>query len=251
MTTTSGIVITDAQKKQFHDEGFFILERVIPEEHLEILRAECQRYIDAMHEEMDKAGTDTLGISHRNKRYFVALRYKESAQLRDFLFSNLMADICRATLGDEAYLFWEQYVVKAAEIGMKFSWHQDSGFVDSAHRPYVSCWCPLEDVSEQNGTVYLLPYSRAGVREKVEHVRDPETNDKIGYHGDDPGDIVEVAAGSVVVFSSVAFHRSGPNTTNRMRRVYLAQYAAKPILKADGSPWGLAEPFLKNGQRVS
>ena len=40
-----------------------------------------------------------------------------------------MADVCRATLGDTAYLFWEQYVVKGAEAGMKFSWHQDSGYV--------------------------------------------------------------------------------------------------------------------------
>jgi hypothetical protein len=37
-----------------------------------------------------------------------------------------------------------------------------------------------------------------------------------------------------------------------MRRVYLAQYSAEPILSEDRSrPRHLAEPFLVDGQRVS
>ena len=74
----------------------------------------------------------------------------------------------RATLGETDYLFNEQYVVKAAEKGLKFGWHQDSGFVGYTHRPYLSCWCAIDDVTVENGTVYLLPYSRAGTRELVE-----------------------------------------------------------------------------------
>jgi ectoine hydroxylase-related dioxygenase (phytanoyl-CoA dioxygenase family) len=48
--------------------------------------------------------------------------------------------------------------VKAAEQGMPFSWHQDSGFIDHRHRPYLTCWIALDDMTEANGTVYLLPY---------------------------------------------------------------------------------------------
>ena len=39
----------------------------------------------------------------------------------------------------------------------------------------------------ENGTIYVLPYSRAGVRETVKHVKETGTNDMVGYHGDDPG----------------------------------------------------------------
>jgi hypothetical protein len=42
-------------------------------------------------------------------------------------------------------------------------------------------------------------------------------------------------AGSIAVFSSVCFHRSGPNRTSKMRCIYLPQYSAEPILSADGS----------------
>ena len=49
----------------------------------------------------------------------------------------------------------------------------------------------------------------------------------------------------VVGFSSTVLHRSGPNTTDQMRRVYVAQYSPAPILSADGSrPRHLAEPVL-------
>jgi ectoine hydroxylase-related dioxygenase (phytanoyl-CoA dioxygenase family) len=162
-----------------------------------------------------------------------------------------MADIARAALGETVYLFNEQYVVKAAERGMKFGWHQDSGFIGYAHRPYLTCWIALDEVSEANGTVYLLPYERAGTRRVVEHVHDDETNDMVGYFGDDPGDPVSVSAGSIACFSSTLFHRSGPNTTDRIRRVYVAQYSPEPILNEERSaPRHLADPLFIDGERV-
>ena len=161
--TTEMIHISDAQKQQYQEEGYVILERVIPAEQLQTLRDECQRFIDDMHAEMESKGTDTLGISHRHKRYFIAHAAARSPRIYAFVFSDLMADICRATIGDEAYLYWDQYVVKAAERGMKFSCIKDSAFNAIApHRPYVSIWCALDDMSEANGTTYILPYSRAG-----------------------------------------------------------------------------------------
>jgi ectoine hydroxylase-related dioxygenase (phytanoyl-CoA dioxygenase family) len=160
-----------------------------------------------------------------------------------------MAQIARIALGRTVFLFNEQYVVKGAERGMKFSWHQDSGYVGYAHAPYLTCWIPLDDVDEPNGTVYLLPYGRAGTRDVVEHVRDEETNDRIGYFGYDPGDPVVVAAGSIVCFSSTVFHRSGPNTSDRMRRVYVAQYSPEPVQNEERSgPRHLAEPLLIDGE---
>jgi ectoine hydroxylase-related dioxygenase (phytanoyl-CoA dioxygenase family) len=237
------VSVTADEIRRFNDEGFFVLERVVADEDLDTLRSECQRCIDDRDREMDRLGVDALDLDHRGRRYFVHA-YGKSPAVKRFLFSDLMAEIAKATLGDTVYLFNEQYVVKAAERGMKFGWHQDSGFIPYSHRPYLTCWIALDDVTEENGTVYLLPYSRAGTREVVEHVRDEETNDMIGYFGGDPGDPVVVPAGSIACFSSTVFHRSGPNTTDRMRRVYLAQYSAEPILSEDRSrPRHLAEPL--------
>ena len=247
----SAVRITSEHGRQFREEGFFVLKDTVPPGELDTLRGECQRFIDERDREMDRLGVDKLDLDHRGSRYFVHA-YGKSPAVERFLSSDLMVQIAQAALGDTVYLFNEQYVVKAAEQGMKFAWHQDSGFIDYPHRPYLTCWIALDDMTEANGTVYLLPYSRAGTRDVVKHVRDEESNDLVGYFGDDAGDPVIVPAGTIVCFSTTLLHRSGPNTTDRMRRVYVAQYSAEPILSEDGSrPRMLAEPVLVDGKRVS
>ena len=244
--------ISDQQRSQYRDEGYFVLENAIPDDYLDTLRRECQAFIDQMNAEMDRAGTDTIGINHRNRRYFIGQPSIQSASIRSIYYSELFAEICRSTIGAEVFGYYEQYVVKAAERGMRFSWHQDSAFGEVApHPPYVTCWCALDDMTAENGTVYLLPYSRAGSRELVPHIPEDGTNDLVGYSGDDPGQIVQVPAGSIAVFSSHVLHRSGVNTTDRMRRVYLAQYAPVVMRSAEtGEPWGRNEPFLEAGRIV-
>jgi ectoine hydroxylase-related dioxygenase (phytanoyl-CoA dioxygenase family) len=240
----SALQINPAHARHFHDEGWIVLESALAPAALETLRSECRRLVAERDAEMTRRGVDTLDLCHRGRRYFLHA-YATSPAVRQFLFSDPMADITRAVLGDNVYLFNEQYVIKAAERGMPFGWHQDSGFIPYPHRPYVTCWIPLDDVSESNGTVHLLPYSRAGTRDVVEHHRDPGTNDMIGYTGHDPGDPVIVSAGSIVVFSSTVFHRTGPNTSDHPRRVYIAQYTSEPLLSDDRSqPRHLAEPLL-------
>lgn len=250
------MLITDEQKKSYREEGYMVLPAVIPDEMLSMLREECSYYLGYFDSIMDSKGVETQDISHRGKRYFINNRYRLSQRLWTFIFSDLMAEVARATVGPDAYLFHEQWVVKGAEQGMKFAWHQDSGYVKwyeptTKHRPYVTCWCTLDDVNERNGTVYLLPHSRAGTKGTIiDHVQEQGTNDLVGYKGEDPGQAIIVPAGSIVAFDSYVLHRSGANRTNRMRRIYLPQYSAEPILRPDGKPWAMATPFLKGGKLI-
>jgi ectoine hydroxylase-related dioxygenase (phytanoyl-CoA dioxygenase family) len=247
----SALEITPEHLARYHDEGWFVLESALAPSELETLRRECQRLVAERDAEMTRLGVDTLDLCHRGRRYFLHA-YATSPAVRRFLFSDRMADIARAALGDTVYLFNEQYVIKTAEQGMPFGWHQDSGFIPYPHQRYLTCWIPLDDVAASNGTVYLLPYSRAGTSDVVEHHRDPETNDMIGYTGHDPGDPLTLPAGSIAAFSSTAFHRTGPNTSDHPRRVYIAQYSAEPLLDADRSqPRHLAEPLLIAGHPAS
>lgn len=256
MPTATQPLVTESMYRQYHDQGFMILERCIPEETLAVLREECSYFLGYKDAQMDAAGKATQGVVHRGRRYFIANQYRLSPRLWQFLFSPLMAEIAQAVLGPNVYLFHEQWVVKSAEQGMKFGWHQDSGYVkfydsQTRHQPYLSCWCPLDDVNEENGTVHLLPHSRAGTRDRIlDHTREPGTNDLIGYADDDPGVAIAAAAGSIVAFTSYTLHRSGPNTTNSMRRVYLPQYSAEPILGSNGSLWKMAVPFVKDGKII-
>ena len=63
MTSSSTSPITDQHRQQYIDEGYFILERVIPDDHLQIMRDSCDLLIDLMHQEMDRLGTRIIFIS--------------------------------------------------------------------------------------------------------------------------------------------------------------------------------------------
>jgi ectoine hydroxylase-related dioxygenase (phytanoyl-CoA dioxygenase family) len=249
-TLASPSLVTEIQKQQFKDEGYFILENVLPEEHLELLRNNCQDFIKGIDDEMTAKGVDRIRLNARGKRYFAGDCYKAKHEMGRFIFSELMADICRATLGSEAYLFCDQYVIKGVDKDSAFSWHQDSGYVHHECPMYLSCWVTLDDVTLENGTVFLLPYSEVGIRSVVQHLKDPRTNDMVGYFGKNPGIPAVVPAGSIVVFSSYVFHRSGPNLTDKLRRIYLAQYTPEIIRDLQGKQWGQAVPFLKNGENI-
>jgi ectoine hydroxylase-related dioxygenase (phytanoyl-CoA dioxygenase family) len=122
-------------------------------------------------------------------------------------------------------------------------------YVHEDHDPYLTCWIALDDGTEENGAVYLLPYSRSGVKSYVKHIPDPVNNDLVCYFGSDPGVPMTAPAGSIVVFSSVVMHRSGPNMTDRMRRVYLAHYSNNVIrFKDDETPAGSFDHFLDVGR---
>jgi ectoine hydroxylase-related dioxygenase (phytanoyl-CoA dioxygenase family) len=246
--------VTDAHLRQFAEDGYFVLESAIPPELLSLLGVELRTSIDALNAQMDARGSDVDGLNQRDRRYFIANLHLTQPRVREFLFSEVMADVCRATLGPDVWHFFNQYVVKFAEVGSTFNWHQDSGYVAKRttrpHRPYLSCWCPLDDVSEHNGTISLLPLSRTPTTGVVDHDVDVANNDLVGYAGDDPGELVAVPAGSIVVFSSVVLHSSGPNRSDRPRRVFLAQYSSEPLLDDDGNPLQSVDPFLVNGRVV-
>jgi ectoine hydroxylase-related dioxygenase (phytanoyl-CoA dioxygenase family) len=249
-------LVSDELKQQFETEGYVILPGVIPPDLLAMLREECSYFLGYYDAQMDARGATSEGINHRGSRYFISNRYRLSTRMHQFIFSSLMADLTTSLLGPDVYLFNEQWVVKGAEKGMKFAWHQDSGYVKygdkmTTHKPYLTCWCTLDDVSEANGTVYVLPHSRGGTKNTIlDHEQEAVTHDLIGYKGSDPGDPVIAPAGSIVAFSSYLFHRSGPNQSKAMRRIYLPQYAGEPIQRTSGGLWGMAVPFVKDGQIV-
>jgi len=245
----------ESQARQFAQEGYARFDGVLAGSTLALLREECDAFVAREDARMDALGVDTIGISHRGKRYFANECQRAAPRLRQMLFGEAMADICRATLGDDAYFFFDQFVVKGPEGGLPFAWHQDSGYVvgnggPADHAPYLTCWCPLDDATEENGTVRLIPGShRNGI---LPHERQLGSNDLVGAPADTQGIIVEAKAGDVVAFSSLTLHATSANRSDRPRRVYLAQYTPEVMLDPGTRQLRRnAIPLLREGEQVT
>ena len=90
-----------------------------------------------MDRHLDCLGTDVLGITHRG-----------SQRLPGFILDDLMRQTTTAFPGARRVPLQRTRVVKAGadgtDPGMKFAWHQDSGYVNfrdpgNAHRPCLTC----------------------------------------------------------------------------------------------------------------
>ena len=192
------LTVKTSDIEQYNRLGFAILPAVIDAQMLAMLREECAYFVGYIDGSMKARGRETYGITHRGKRYFISNRYRQSPRMASFIYSDLMASVTKTFLGDDVYLFNEQWVVKGPEQGMNFSWHQDSGYVKfrdpgTTHRPYLTCWCALDDMSDENGSIYVMPHDRADTRNTIlPHRQEQGSNDLIGYEGDDPGELVGV-----------------------------------------------------------
>ncbi|MDO8362236.1 MAG: phytanoyl-CoA dioxygenase family protein [Actinomycetota bacterium] len=244
--------LTDYQVAEFRREGYLVLPAVLTADELAGLRAECERRLTEMVATMDAVGAQTLGLSHRDRRYFLHAPYQDSPFLHRFLFDDAMVDIAASLLGPDVYLFLELFVVKPPEVGMPMAWHQDGGYVmGHPHDPYISLWVALDDMTVANGTLCVLPRSRQPQPGSVTHMKDRWTNDLVGYDGPDPGDALEVPAGSIVAMASTTFHRTGENHSAAARRAFLASYSPTPITGPDGTLWNFADPCRLDGRRVA
>ena len=70
---------------------------------------------------------------------------------------------------------------------------------------------PLDDVNEENGTVYILPYSHIGSRDVLLHKHDPVTNDMVGYFGDLP-EFRSLSRRAASPFSAATFFTAAART---------------------------------------
>lgn len=195
-------------------------------------------------ESVDDGGGRYHDIGRGEARRFLRLRHEDFPEVEAFLLGDRMRGLATALIGPTPHLFVEQFVVKGANSGASFAWHQDGGYVGFDHRPYVTFWIALDAASEENGCIYVLPRDLDRQPQIEPHRWDAENKEKVGYEGDEPGIAVECPAGTVVAFSSLTLHRSGANAAERPRRAYVCQYSPEPIIDpATNRPRHFAKPL--------
>jgi ectoine hydroxylase-related dioxygenase (phytanoyl-CoA dioxygenase family) len=219
------------ESAQFQALGYYVLANGMTAQQRAALCSAC----DAIMQE--QTGVVAAARFHKidvgTRRQFLRHRHKDFPAVADFVLGAQVARIVKSVLGPTAYLFNEQFVVKGAGTGASFAWHQDSGYVGFDHAPYVTLWCALDDATLENGCLHVLARSLDDAAGVLPHRWDEAGSEMVGYEGEQAGTALPCKAGTIVVLSSLTLHRSGPNSTGRVRRAYVCQYSAEPILHPD------------------
>src|SRR5579871_817657 len=210
------------QVEQFDAEGFFVFRNAFTQRDI----ADVTQAIDPLEKATDDFVRDQKGGRHRltttGAITFTAHIVSKSPVLTKFAGHPAIKDICHDLIGDDVRLYWDQSVYKKTQKPQEFPWHQDNGYTFIEPQQYLTLWIPLVDVDEENGCPWIAPgLHRLGT---LEHwVSD------IGLVclRSAPGALAAPArAGDIVVFSSLAPHRTGPNLRqDTVRKAYILQYA--------------------------
>ncbi len=213
--------ITAGQHQQYDELGYFVLPNVFTHAEMDAVAAEIEQF-QRRHEEALAAKGGTEGISRAGEITFTAFLAEHNDAIREFCKRPEFVAITTQFLGPDVDLYWNQSVFKGPEGSKQFPWHQDDGYTPVTPSPYLTLWLALNDATEENGTISILPKSHINGLQ-------PHRKSAIGlicHELDDPdqGLVVPVPAGSMAVFQSLTMHKSGVNRSQGVRKAYVIQY---------------------------
>jgi ectoine hydroxylase-related dioxygenase (phytanoyl-CoA dioxygenase family) len=156
-----------------------------------------------------------------------------SAGLRAFCSGPVFRDLAHDLIGPDVRLYWEQAVYKKPGTRDDFPWHQDNGYNFVEPQQYLTCWVALNAATLDNGCPWVVPGLH--LRGTLRHEMTP-----LGWRcleAPEGAVAAPARAGSIVVFSSLTPHRTGPNLSASPRKAYIVQFAPEgaALVGADGS----------------
>ncbi|KAL6079969.1 putative PhytanoylCoA dioxygenase domain containing 1 (Predicted) [Balamuthia mandrillaris] len=299
------------QTSFFHEKGFLVLspQQLLP--FLSALREELGFLLQQRREQREEALEQTEGCilePMSRQRGNASCRTDREAYMaerscvcgpasascsaviaRELLFGAYLGEVLSSPFGNtrEVCLLNEQYIVKTENSGdaSRFAYHQDRRYLDSGEgaktlrtteRPYISAWIAMDDMDEENGCLYILPYPPppsslptnphlcfTSPEEYTRHHREmaaryPDEKELRRQEAEEieNGEEIEgehaliLPQGSLVLLSSMVWHRSGPNYSSQQRRAYMPQFSWGPQFtssSADASSSTLSRIAQQNG----
>jgi ectoine hydroxylase-related dioxygenase (phytanoyl-CoA dioxygenase family) len=169
--------------------------------------------------------------------------WRVEPRIREFVFDPSLARLATQLIGTSAVRLLEDNALwKEPRSGGELKWHQDFPYWPLAQPNAVTAWIALDDTDEENGAMSVaigshltgerLPAAFGTGTSYLRHMRPPvvkpiEDPEAIGLEVE----TVRLRAGEVSFHSSLTWHGSGPNDSDRQRRAIIIRYVG------DGTVW--------------
>lgn len=237
-----GIRLTSAQIEEFREQGYLVYGPLLEGadvialgERIDALAAGEGAGGKEVGVRMEPEADALVDVVRRDRVWQLLNVAKADEVIGKFARWSVLVDMVRQLLRTEAVHFLQdQVLMKPAHHGSEVSWHQDSGYWTSVE-PWVdppaiaTCWVAVDDVTEDNGCVLMVPGShKHGL---LEHR--PGRNGLLDVQGVefDAAKPVVLARGGVSFHHSCTVHGSGPNRTSHRRRGLALTYVRQDALR--------------------
>ncbi|MDJ0785769.1 MAG: phytanoyl-CoA dioxygenase family protein [Myxococcota bacterium] len=224
--------IDATQAEAWSRDGFFVLEDAFDAETLGPLIAAIDPVEQQVADFLETRPDGKLLIAEAGNITFTTHLVQRLPEARAFCHHPVFQDLASDLLGPDVRLYWDQAVYKKPAKPGVFPWHQDNGYTYIEPQQYLTCWVALTDATVENGCPWVVP----GLHH---HGTLRHWSTDAGFcclEEPDGAVAVPARAGSIVVFSSLTPHRTGPNTSDAVRKAYIVQFApAGAIAYRDGA----------------
>lgn len=232
--------LSSQERRQYDQQGFIIIPDVFP-------AAECE----AINDELDRLIAEQAranGQEPHPRMWLMQLGLRSDLTRRiasDERFLTLVADIVQPGIA----IYSAKLTPKAPHSDDVCVLHQDDAFYrdNSESAVRMSAWLALHHSCKENGAVHFIPGSHKWGLQQWQHAEGDHKHCVREIIDPDPEIMKtavcpEIKQGSVVLFSALTWHFSGPNTSDRLRRSFIVSYQDALATAGNGPQWQILRP---------
>jgi len=251
--------LSKEQVEFFNEYGYLTGVKMLKEEQLEVLRKELFQLTDPslhdnelFYEYNSNESTDPQTI------LFHALgEWRITPGLHDVLWNPAFVMAASQLLGGKAVRFWhDQIFYKPAKKGGVVAWHQDySYWTRTKPVAHITCWCSLDDATEENGCLQYIPGShqwgllpKTNLAGDLHGIRDYLTPEQQKQF--DQVQLAPVKAGEAIFHHPLTLHGSGENKSTRPRRAFVINAFADGVVSDTDEPLLQGVPVIPKGHKM-
>lgn len=229
-------VTNETLHTQYQRDGFLIAEDLLPGEVITALRHRLTDIGNGRVPEFPTTDIEFEPVRHGDTSSLV--RKINRCAENDAVFMSAarrseILNIVESLIGPDIKLFDSQCFMKPPG-GVEKPYHQDSAYFTIEPLSLVTCWIALDDVTVENGCMWVIPGSHHG--DLHDHSQEWDVGGRVDMQVPDEKidrtveTPVRLSAGSCSFHHSMLLHRSGPNQTTGHRRGLAIHYMSSQSL---------------------
>ncbi|MDH3666213.1 MAG: phytanoyl-CoA dioxygenase family protein [Paracoccaceae bacterium] len=241
--------LTQAQIDFYGQSGYLILERRVPDDIMDAIRAEIVRFENqarGMTVSDDKIDLEDSHTPDAPRIRRVKLPHTQSEVIADLMRSDHILAPVRDLIGPDLRLQTTKLNMKSAGYGAAVEWHQDWAFYPYTNDDVLAVGLIIDDMGPENGPLMVFPSThRAGV---FNHHHDGAFVGAmdLAAEGLNMADAVPLMgpAGSISIHHARIVHGSALNRSTQDRRIIFYEMMAAdafPIACGRGKWEGIEE----------
>jgi ectoine hydroxylase-related dioxygenase (phytanoyl-CoA dioxygenase family) len=225
--------LSDEQVAAYRRDGYVAVPRVLDREQVEALRRVTEGFVERSR--ALTASDDVFDLDPRHTAASPVLRRIKNPADHDPLYrwvalDSPIPDIVAELIGPDLRFHHSKLNLKGSLVGAPVEVHQDAAFYPHSNDDVLAVGLLLDDATEDNGALAVLPGSHRGpihdhydARGRFVGCMRREDVERLDRRG---APLLTLPAGSIHVHHYRLVHWSAPNTSPAERRLLINAYAA-------------------------